>query len=54
MKVKAFISANLWRPDLSTAAIADEHHISVRCLQKLCEGEGETVAGWIRAQRLEH
>src|SRR5262249_52375127 len=53
MKVKAFITANLRRPDLSITAIAGANHISVRYVQRLFEAEGQTAGGWMRAQRLE-
>jgi AraC-like DNA-binding protein len=33
--------------------IAAAHHISVRLLHKLFQEQGQTVAGWIRARRLE-
>jgi AraC-like DNA-binding protein len=53
-RVRAFIEHRLGDPDLDVATIAGAHHISVRYLQKLFEGEDQTVTGWIRAQRLEH
>src|SRR5207247_2046030 len=40
-------------PELSPAAIAAAHHISRRLLYKLFQEQGETVASWIRARRLE-
>jgi AraC-like DNA-binding protein len=42
------------RPGCSWPSSGAAHHISVRYLQKLFEGEGETVTGWIRARRMEH
>jgi AraC-like DNA-binding protein len=53
-RVRAFIERRLGDPDLDVATIAAAHHISVRYLQKLFEGQEQTVTGWIRAQRLEH
>jgi AraC-like DNA-binding protein len=53
-RVRAFIEHRLGDPDLDVATIAAAHHISVRYLQKLFEGQDQTVTGWIRAQRLEH
>ncbi|MEV5177071.1 helix-turn-helix domain-containing protein [Streptomyces flaveolus] len=53
VRVKAFILRNLSDPDLSPAAIAAAHFISVRYLHKLFEPEGATVGEWIRAKRLE-
>jgi AraC-like DNA-binding protein len=51
--VRSFIDQRLAEPELSPAMIAASHHISVRYLHKLFEGEGLTVGGWIRARRLE-
>jgi AraC-like DNA-binding protein len=53
-RVRAFIEHRLGDPDLDVATIAGAHHISVRYLQKLFEGQEQTVTGWIRARRLEH
>ncbi|MGQ4600918.1 AraC-like ligand-binding domain-containing protein [Nocardia sp. R6R-6] len=50
---KAFIEAHLSNIDLNTRMIAENHHISPRYLQRLFEGDGATVAGWIRRRRLE-
>jgi AraC-like DNA-binding protein len=51
-RIHAFIQQHLGDPELSPAGIAAAHHISVRLLHKLFHEQGETVAGWIRAQRL--
>lgn len=51
--IKAFIQRHLGDPELSPAAIASAHHMSLRSLQQLFHDEGLTVAGWIRKQRLE-
>ncbi|MGO1054775.1 helix-turn-helix domain-containing protein [Crossiella sp. CA198] len=52
-QVRAFIRQHLADPALDRAMIAAAHHISVRYLQRLFQQEGQTVAGWIRDQRLE-
>jgi AraC-like DNA-binding protein len=52
-QLHAFILENLGDPHLSPATIAAAHHISVRYLHKLFHAEEQTVAGWIRARRLE-
>jgi AraC-like DNA-binding protein len=51
--VQAFIHQHLGDPDLSPAAIAAAHHVSLRSLHQLFHDEGLTVAGWIRRRRLE-
>ena len=51
--VQAFIQQNLGDPGLSPAAVAAAHHISLRTLHQLFHDEGLTVAGYIRARRLE-
>lgn len=52
--VRAFIRHNLHDPDMTPSAIADAHHISVSYLHRVFtqESQGETVAAWIRSQRL--
>ncbi|MFE7532161.1 helix-turn-helix domain-containing protein, partial [Kitasatospora sp. NPDC057542] len=52
-RVRAFVRTHLHEPDLSPGAVAAAHHISVSYLHRLFEGEEETVAAWIRRQRLE-
>jgi AraC-like DNA-binding protein len=54
LRVQAYIKHRLGDPHLDVATIAGAHHISVRTLQKLFEGQEQTVTGWIRTQRLEH
>jgi AraC-like DNA-binding protein len=54
LRIYAFIDARLDDPGLDPASIAAAVHISSRYLYKLFEGEGLSVAGWIRARRLEH
>nr|WSX77059.1 AraC family transcriptional regulator [Streptomyces sp. NBC_00899] len=53
--IRAFIRRNLHDPDLSPPVIAAAHHLSVSYLHRLFaqQSHGETVAAWIRAQRLE-
>lgn len=53
MKVQAFIQQHLGDPDLSPNMIAAAHHISPRSLHRLFQSQDTTVAGWIRARRLE-
>jgi AraC-like DNA-binding protein len=54
LRIQAYITHRLGDPSLDAPMIAAAHHISLRSLQRLFEGEGQTVTGWIRAQRLEH
>jgi AraC-like DNA-binding protein len=53
--IRAFVRRNLHDPELSPAVIAAEHHISVSYLHRVFtqQSGGETVAAWIRGQRLE-
>ncbi|MQA86577.1 MAG: helix-turn-helix domain-containing protein [Streptosporangiales bacterium] len=53
LRIHRFIEERLADSELSPAAIAAAHHISVRYLYRLFETEGTTVAGWIRRRRLE-
>lgn len=52
-RVRDFINRNLGDPDLSPERIAQAHHISVRYLHRLFEGEGTTVGQLVRQRRLE-
>jgi len=52
-QIHAFIRANLGDPRLAPETIAAAHHISRSYLDKLFQGEGRSVAGWIRERRLE-
>jgi AraC-like DNA-binding protein len=54
LRVRTYIEQRLGDPHLDVADIAAAHHISIRALQKLFEGDGQTVTGWIRARRMEH
>jgi AraC-like DNA-binding protein len=51
--VQAFIQRRLGDPELTPAAIAAAHHLSLRSLHQLFHDEGLTVAGWIRQRRLD-
>lgn len=52
-RISAFIDHHLADPSLDPAAIAAHHHISVRTLHQLFQGEPESVAATIRRRRLE-
>ena len=54
LRIHAFIEAHLSEPQLDVSSVAAAHHISVRQLAKLFEGEGHTVSQWIRDRRIEH
>ncbi|MFF2520355.1 helix-turn-helix transcriptional regulator [Streptomyces sp. NPDC058086] len=53
VSVHSFIEHHLDDPQLSPAAIAAAHHISVRYLHRLFQPQGTTVSAWIRQRRLE-
>ncbi|MEH0573495.1 MULTISPECIES: helix-turn-helix domain-containing protein [Streptomyces] len=53
LRVRDHIDRHLGDPDLSPQAVAAAHHISVRYLHRLFEGEGVTVARLIQQRRLE-
>ncbi len=52
-RINAFIDHHLSEPDLTPAAIAAHHHISVRLLHAVFQEEPETVGATIRRRRLE-
>ncbi|NJP32473.1 AraC-like ligand-binding domain-containing protein [Micromonospora thermarum] len=52
-QITAFIDRNLDHPDLDPTAVAAAHHISVRTLHRLFEKEDRSIAGLIRAKRLD-
>lgn len=52
-RVRDHIDRSLGDPDLSPQSLAAAHHISVRYLHRLFEGEGVTVARLIQQRRLE-
>jgi AraC-like DNA-binding protein len=49
----AFIDQHLSESTLSPELVATANHVSMRTLYRLFGAEGTTVAGWIRARRLE-
>jgi AraC-like DNA-binding protein len=51
--IQAFICQHLDDPQLSPTAVAAAHHMSLRSVHQLFHDEGLTVAGWIRARRME-
>lgn len=53
LRVLEYIERRLSDPELTPAAIAAAHHMSVRSLQVLFQQEGLTIGGWIRDRRLE-
>ncbi|MGW4600333.1 AraC-like ligand-binding domain-containing protein [Streptomyces sp. NPDC004457] len=53
LSVRAHIDRKLGDPSLSPESIARAHHISVRYLHRLFEGEGITVSRLIQQRRLE-
>ncbi|URM89135.1 helix-turn-helix domain-containing protein [Streptomyces sp. MRC013] len=52
-RVRAYVQQRLHDPELTPRAVAAAHHVSVGYLHRIFREEGETVAAWIRAQRLE-
>lgn len=52
-RVTAFVRQHLADPELSPAAVAAAHHLSLRSLHRLFEGSGTTVGALIRTGRLE-
>ncbi|PJE99162.1 AraC family transcriptional regulator [Streptomyces carminius] len=53
LRVREYVRQNLRDPGLSPVTVAAAHHLSTRQLHRLFEAEEETVAGLIRAGRLE-
>ncbi|MPY47629.1 AraC-like ligand-binding domain-containing protein [Streptomyces acidicola] len=54
LQIRAFVRERLHDPDLTPRAIAAANHISRSYLYRLFEHEEESIAAWIRGQRLEH
>ncbi|MEV8534601.1 helix-turn-helix domain-containing protein [Streptomyces sp. NPDC051211] len=52
-RILGFIDLNLADPQLTPAAVAAYHHISVRYLHRIFEHQDATVAAWIRRRRLQ-
>jgi AraC-like DNA-binding protein len=53
LRVRAFIESRLADPELTPGTVASAHHVSLRSLYKLFEGEPTSVASLIRQRRLE-
>jgi AraC-like DNA-binding protein len=53
LHVHAFVEDQLADPELTPGTVARSHHVSLRSLYKLFEGERTSVAGLIRQRRLE-
>lgn len=53
LRIRTFIGRHLADPDLTPEVIARAHHISLRYLHKIFEGEDTTVSRWIQGRRLE-
>ncbi|MGW7363239.1 AraC-like ligand-binding domain-containing protein [Streptomyces sp. NPDC054841] len=53
LRIKSFIQEHLHDPQLTPAAVATAHHISISYLHRLFQDEEATVAAWIRLRRLE-
>ncbi|MFU8872502.1 helix-turn-helix domain-containing protein [Micromonospora sp. SL4-19] len=51
-RVEAFVRRHLADPDLTPAAVAAAHHISLRSLHRLFAGTGITIGAMIRTERL--
>ncbi|MFE6050461.1 AraC family transcriptional regulator [Kitasatospora sp. NPDC056446] len=53
--VRTFVRRHLHDPGLTPSLIAEAHHISVSYLHRVFtrQSQGETVAAWIRARRME-
>lgn len=51
--IKEYIESNLRNPQLCVDGVAAAHFISTRRLYQLFQRDGWSVAGWIRARRLE-
>jgi len=52
-QLKAYILANLADPDLTVSRVAAANYMSARTIQSIFASEGESVAAWIRARRVE-
>ncbi|MGW3496492.1 AraC-like ligand-binding domain-containing protein [Streptomyces sp. NPDC001020] len=54
LRIRAFVKEHLHEQQLTPSAIAAAHHISRSYLYRLFEHEEESIAAWIRRERLEH
>ncbi|MDT0309716.1 helix-turn-helix domain-containing protein [Streptomyces sp. DSM 44917] len=53
LRAQAFTRERLHDPELTPAAIAAAHHVSVGHLHRVFQAHGTSVAAWVRHQRLE-
>lgn len=53
LQIKAFVYRHLGDSRLCADSIAAAHHISTRHLHRIFRSNGQTIAAWIREQRLE-
>jgi AraC-like DNA-binding protein len=53
LRIRNYIDGNLGKADLSPEAIAKAHHISIRYLHRIFEGEGITIGRLVQQRRLE-
>jgi AraC-like DNA-binding protein len=51
-RIKHFARSRLADPELKPEMLAQQHHISLRYLQKLFQEHGQSPASWIRDERL--
>ncbi len=54
LRIRAFVQQHLHDPQLTPRSVATAHNISTGYLHRLFGHEEETIAAWIRHQRLEH
>ncbi|WP_329400018.1 AraC family transcriptional regulator [Streptomyces lydicus] len=54
LRIRAFVRSHLHDPQLTPRSIAAAHDISTGYLHRLFQHEEETIAAWIRHQRLDH
>ncbi|MEV5150229.1 helix-turn-helix domain-containing protein [Streptomyces sp. NPDC052727] len=54
LRIRAFVRSHLHDPQLTPRSIAAAHNISTSYLHRLFQHEEETIAAWIRHQRLDH
>ncbi|MGX1668600.1 AraC-like ligand-binding domain-containing protein [Streptomyces sp. NPDC055400] len=51
-RIRGYALANIRNPDLTGAAVARAHHISLRRLQQLFQGQERTFHAWLLHERL--
>ncbi len=51
--ILAYIEQRLGDPEFSQDEVAHAHHISVRQLQRIFQGQGTTFSQWVQSRRLE-